>query len=80
MCEIRTFRYFWPYQRAALLVARWSGARRGEICRLAVDCLDVYPDGTARLRIPAGKTLKERVVTKKLLRRFARSLRCGRWT
>jgi len=62
MCEIRTFRYFWPYQRAALLVARWSGARRGEICRLAVDCLDVYPDGTARLRIPAGKTLKERVV------------------
>ena len=51
-----------PYQRAALLVARWSGARRGEICRLAVDCLDVYPDGTARLRIPAGKTLKERVV------------------
>jgi integrase len=52
LCEIRTFRYFWPYQRAALLVARWSGARRGEICRLAVDCLDVYPDGTARLRIP----------------------------
>ena len=51
-----------PYQRGALLVARWSGARRGEICRLAVDCLDVYPDGTARLRIPAGKTLKERVV------------------
>jgi integrase len=29
-----------PYQRAALLVARWSGARRGEICRLTVDCLD----------------------------------------
>lgn len=51
-----------PYQLAALLVARWSGARRGEICRLTVDCLDAYPDGTARLRIPAGKTLKERVV------------------
>jgi integrase len=51
-----------PYQRAALFVARWSGARRGEICRLTVHCLDVYPDGTARLRIPAGKTLKERVV------------------
>ncbi|MGE8944045.1 tyrosine-type recombinase/integrase [Leptospira interrogans] len=51
-----------PYQRAALLIARWSGARRGEICRLPVDCLDAYPDGTARLRVPAGKTLKERVV------------------
>ena len=51
-----------PYQRAALLIARWSGARRNEICRLPVDCLDAYPDGTARLRIPAGKTLKERVV------------------
>src|SRR6266568_7186779 len=39
-----------PYQRAALLIARWSGARRDEIRRLAVDCLDQYPDGTARLR------------------------------
>ena len=34
-----------PYQRAALIVARWSGARRDEIRRLAVDCLDTYPDG-----------------------------------
>lgn len=51
-----------PYQRAAILTARWSGARRGEIRRLAVDCLDAYPDGTSRLRIPAGKTLKERLV------------------
>jgi integrase len=51
-----------PYQRAALLIARWSGARRGEICRLAVDCLDAYPNGTPRLRLPAGKTLKERMV------------------
>jgi integrase len=51
-----------PYQRAALLVARWSGARRDEIRRLEVDCLDSYPDGTPRLRIPAGKTKKERVV------------------
>jgi site-specific recombinase XerD len=49
-------------QRAALLTARWSGARRGEIARLAVDCLDRYPDGTARLRIPAGKTMRERMV------------------
>lgn len=51
-----------PYQRAALLVARWSGARRAEVRRLGVDCLDRYPDGTARLRVPAGKTLRERVV------------------
>jgi len=51
-----------PFQRTALLVARWSGARRGEIQRLAVDCLDRYPDGTARLRLPAGKTYRERIV------------------
>ena len=50
------------FQRAALLTARWSGARRGEICRLTLDCLDQYPDGTARLRIPAGKTSRERLV------------------
>lgn len=51
-----------PFQRAALLVARWSGARRGEIQRLALDCLDAYPDGTPRLRLPAGKTYRERSV------------------
>ncbi len=51
-----------PYQRAALLIARWSGARRGEIRRLAVDCLDAYPDGTPRLRIPIGKTHTERLI------------------
>jgi len=51
-----------PFQRTALLVARWSGARRGEIQRLALDCLDRYPDGTARLRLPAGKTYSERIV------------------
>jgi integrase len=51
-----------PYQRAALLVARWSGARRGEIRRLALDCLDTYPDGTPRLRLPVGKTRRERMV------------------
>lgn len=51
-----------PYQRAALLVARWSGARREEIQRLAVDCLDSYPDGTPRLRIPCGKTKRERLI------------------
>ncbi len=51
-----------PYQRAALLIARWSGARRGEIQRLTVDCLDQYPDGSYRLRIPAGKTKQERLI------------------
>jgi len=51
-----------PYQRAALLIARWSGARRGEIRRLALHCLDRYPDGTARLHIPVGKTKKERLI------------------
>jgi integrase len=51
-----------PFQRTALLVARWSGARREEIRRLSVDCLDRYPEGTARLRVPAGKTRTERVI------------------
>src|SRR5262249_17465681 len=51
-----------PHQRAALLIARWSGARREEIRRLEIDCLDSYPDGTSRLRIPAGKTKKERMI------------------
>jgi hypothetical protein len=45
-----------PFQRAAMVVARWSGARRSEVRRLTTDYLDCYPDGTARLRIPVGKT------------------------
>lgn len=51
-----------PYQRASLLLARWSGARRSEIRRLTTNCLDRYPDGTARLRIPVGKTGRERMI------------------
>ena len=51
-----------PYQRAALIVARWSGARRDEIRRLAVDCLDSYPDGHPRIRIPVGKGHTERSI------------------
>lgn len=51
-----------PYQRAALIVARWSGARRDEIRRLAIDCLDSYPDGHPRLRIPVGKGYTERTI------------------
>ncbi len=50
------------FQRAALIVARWSGARRDEIRRLAVDCLDTYPDGHPRLRIPVGKGYAERSI------------------
>jgi integrase len=51
-----------PCQRTALLLVRWSGARKGEIRRLAIDCLDAYPDGYPRLRIPVGKTYTERMV------------------
>ncbi|MGW4212677.1 tyrosine-type recombinase/integrase [Lentzea sp. NPDC004789] len=51
-----------PLQRCALLVARWSGARRSEIRKLHLDCLDTYPDSTPRLRLAAGKALKERTV------------------
>ncbi|MET9085711.1 tyrosine-type recombinase/integrase [Streptomyces sp. NPDC004237] len=51
-----------PLQRCALLVARWSGARRTEIRKLHLDSLDAYPDGTPRLRLAAGKALKERTV------------------
>lgn len=51
-----------PHQRTALLLLRWSGARRGEITRLPVDCLDAYPDGYPRLRIPVGKTYTERMI------------------
>lgn len=50
------------HQRAALLIVRWSGARRDEIRHLELDCLDSYPDGTPRLRIPPGKTKVERMV------------------
>ncbi len=51
-----------PLQRCALLIARWSGARRTEIRKLHLDCLDTYPDGTPRLRLAAGKSRKERSV------------------
>lgn len=51
-----------PLQRCSLLVARWSGARRTEIRKLHLDCLDTYPDGTHRIRLAAGKSRKERIV------------------
>ena len=52
-----------PLQRTALLLLRWSGARRGEIARLTLDCLCyANPDGYPRLRIPVGKTYAERII------------------
>jgi integrase len=60
MAAVRTLRC--PCQRGALLITRWSGARRGEVHRLDLDCLDAYPDGTPRLRIPVGKGRSERLV------------------
>jgi integrase len=51
-----------PLQRCSLLVARWSGARRTEIRRLHLDCLDAYPDGTPRLRLAADSSRKERTI------------------
>src|SRR5260370_41656562 len=36
------------FQRAALLTAPWSGARRDEIGRLSLECQERHPDGTAR--------------------------------
>lgn len=51
-----------PLQRAALLLLRWSGARRDEIRRLTWDCLDTYSSGHPRLRIPVGKGHSERLI------------------
>ena len=51
-----------PHQRAALLLVRWSGARRDEIRRLTIDCLDTYSHGHPRLRIPVGKGHAERMI------------------
>jgi integrase len=51
-----------PLQRTALLLLRWSGARRDEIRRLTVDCLDSYATGHPRLRIPVGKGHSERLI------------------
>ena len=51
-----------PHQSAALLLVRWSGARRDEIRRLTIDCLDTYSDGHPRLRIPVGKGHAERMI------------------
>lgn len=51
-----------PAQRAALLLLRWSGARRDEIRRLSCDALDHDAAGNPRLRLPVGKGHSERIV------------------
>lgn len=51
-----------PLQRTALLLLRWSGARRDEIRRLTCDSLDTYASGHPRLRIPVGKGHTERLI------------------
>jgi len=43
-----------------VLALRETEPRRDEIRHLAVDCLDTYPDGHPRLRIPVGKGYSER--------------------
>jgi len=50
------------YQRNALILLRWTGARREEIRRLDVNALDYYGDGTPKLFIPLGKTNTSRWV------------------
>ena len=39
-----------------------SDARRDEIRRLAVDCLDTYPDGHSQLRNRVSKSYAERMI------------------
>lgn len=51
-----------PYQKNAILLARWTGARREEIQRLDINALDYYSDGTPKLFIPIGKTNESRWV------------------
>ena len=42
-----------------------SGVRRDEIPRLAVDCLDTYPDRHSRLRIRVGEGYAERMIPRR---------------
>ena len=45
-----------------LLVARRTGLRIGELCRLEVDCLTEDPQGNFSLRVPLGKLHSEREI------------------
>ncbi|MGL4912193.1 MAG: tyrosine-type recombinase/integrase [Romboutsia sp.] len=51
-----------PYQKNAIILLRWTGARREEIHRLDINALDYYNDGTPKLLIPIGKTNSSRWV------------------
>ncbi len=45
-----------------LVLARRSGLRVGELCRLELDCVTENPQGHFSLRVPLGKLRSERVV------------------
>lgn len=45
-----------------LVLARRTGLRIGELCRLELDCLLENPPGTYSLRVPLGKLRSERVI------------------
>lgn len=45
-----------------LLLARRTGLRVGELCRLEMDCVTETPDGRFSLRVPIGKLRSEREI------------------
>jgi|SRR5688572_2195919 len=45
-----------------LLLARKTGLRVGELCRLEMGCMTETPDGRFSLRVPLGKLRSERVI------------------
>jgi site-specific recombinase XerD len=45
-----------------LLLARRTGLRVGELCRLEMGCVTETPDGRYSLRVPLGKLRSERVI------------------
>lgn len=49
-----------PYQRNAIILLRWTGARREEIQRIDINALDYYEDGSPKILIPIGKTNESR--------------------
>lgn len=51
-----------PYRRNALILIRWTGARKGEILRLDKNALFCHYDGTPMLRLPVGKNKIDRCV------------------
>jgi site-specific recombinase XerD len=45
-----------------LVLARRTGLRIGELCRLELDCIQESPAGSYSLRVPLGKLRSERVI------------------